>query len=238
MQTKTNFMNIIKFGGTSVANSQNIARCIAIIKSKKSTGRTAVVVSALGGVTEVLLNAAIEASLKDKNYKQALAEVEARHNEVITNLIPEAGQVAVTAHVKKELDHLETLLDGCYLLGELSDRTKDLILSFGEILSSYLIAEALKAQGEDALLADSRELIYTNSHFGKAVVNFEITNLHIQHYFNKNTNAVVVLPGFIAQSEDGHATTLGRGGSDYTAAILAAALDVPALEIWTDVNGI
>lgn len=231
-------MNIIKFGGTSVANAENIAKCISIIKNKKHSGQSAVVVSALSGVTDLLLNAAIEASSKKESYKQLHAEIETRHLEVIKALIPAGSQPGIAAHVKKELNQLETLLDGCYLLGELSERTKDLILSFGEVLSSYIISEALKAQGEDCRLADSRELITTNNHFGRAVVNFEITNLHIQHYFDKNKNAIIVLPGFIAQSEDGHATTLGRGGSDYTAAILAAALDVPALEIWTDVNGI
>jgi aspartokinase/homoserine dehydrogenase 1 len=138
----------------------------------------------------------------------------------------------------REFNQLETLLDGCFLLGELSERTKDLILSYGEILSSYIIAEILKAAGENCTLADSRELIKTNSHFGRAVVNFEISNLLIQHYFDKNRANVVIVPGFVAQSQDGHATTLGRGGSDYTAAIIAAALDLHALEIWTDVNGI
>lgn len=231
-------MNVIKFGGTSVANASNISKSIAIIKSKKSSGRTAVVVSALGGVTDLLLIAATEASSKNDNYKNIHAEVRQRHHDVVNELIPAAAQTPVLATVNSELEHLETLLDGCYLLGELSERTKDLILSFGEVLSSYIIAEALKAQGEDAAHADSRRLITTNSHFGKAVVNFELTNLHLQHHFDKNKNAIIVLPGFIAESEDGHVTTLGRGGSDYTAAIIASALDVPELEIWTDVNGI
>lgn len=231
-------MNIIKFGGTSVANAENIARCINIIQSKKQSGQVAVVVSALGGVTDLLLKAATEAASKNDNYKAIHAEIESRHLDVVKALIPAAAQPSIISHVKKELNRLETLLDGCCLLGELSERTKDLILSFGEVLSSYIIAEAIKAQGEDCRLADSRELITTNSHFGKAVVNFEVTNLHIQHYFNQYKNAVIIVPGFIAQSEDGHTTTLGRGGSDYTAAILASALDVPALEIWTDVNGI
>ncbi len=231
-------MNIIKFGGTSVANAENISKCISIIKNKKSNGQTAVVISALGGVTDRLLQAANEAASKKEVYKITFQEVEERHLSVINELLPVAGRNKTLEHVQQELQRLGTLLDGCYLLGELSERTKDLILSFGEVLSSYIISEALKTQGEDCKLADSRELIRTNSHFGKAVVNFEITNLNIQHYFDKNKNAVIVLPGFIAESEDGHATTLGRGGSDYTAAILAAALDVPSLEIWTDVNGI
>jgi aspartokinase/homoserine dehydrogenase 1 len=231
-------MNIIKFGGTSVANAQNIALCINIIKQKSATSPVVVVVSALGGVTDSLLLAASSASQKSNAYQPILQQVEVRHLEVIKSLIPVTGQSPILSHVKRELNQLETLLDGCYLLGELSERTKDLISSFGEVLSSYIISEVLKAQGEDATLADSRELIKTDSRFGKAVVNFEMTNPLIANYFKATANAITVMPGFIAQSADGHTTTLGRGGSDYTAAIVAAALDVTSLEIWTDVNGI
>ncbi|MEL1243115.1 bifunctional aspartate kinase/homoserine dehydrogenase I [Flavobacterium sp. DGU11] len=230
-------MNIIKFGGTSVANADSISQCTAIIKNKKSQSLI-VVVSALGGVTDLLLSAAVEASHKNENYRSLLAEIENRHMDAIRELLPATGQSGILSHAKRILNHLETLLDGCFLLGELSERTKDLVLSFGEVLSSYIISETLKAQGENCALADSRELIKTNSRFGKAVVNFEMSNLLLQHYFDKNKAAITVMPGFIAESEDGHTTTLGRGGSDYTAAIVAAALDVPSLEIWTDVNGI
>ncbi|MCW4468792.1 bifunctional aspartate kinase/homoserine dehydrogenase I [Flavobacterium sp. MFBS3-15] len=231
-------MNIIKFGGTSVANAANILQCISIIKSKNDSRPLIVVVSALGGVTDLLLNAAVEASQKNENYRSLLSEIENRHMEAIKELIPATGQSGILSHAKRIINHLETLLDGCFLLGELSERTKDLILSFGEVLSSYIISETLKSMGENCELADSRELIKTNNKFGKAVVNFEMSNLLIQHHFDKSKAAITVLPGFIAESEDGHVTTLGRGGSDYTAAILAAALDVLSLEIWTDVNGI
>lgn len=235
---KNNSMNVIKFGGTSVANAENILRCLGIIRQKKEKEPVIVVVSALGGVTDMLLSAAVSASQKSEDYKSILPRLETRHIDAIKALVPVTGQSAVLSHAKRELNRLETLLDGCYLLGELSERTKDLILSFGEVLSSYIISEVLKAQGEDATLADSRELIKTNSRFGKAVVNFQVTNKLIFDYFEANGNDIVVMPGFIAQSADGYTTTLGRGGSDYTAAIVAAALEVPSLEIWTDVNGI
>lgn len=231
-------MNIIKFGGTSVANAQNISLCINIIRQKKQTAPVIVIVSALGGVTDLLLAAALNASEKNEEYKQVLENIEARHLDVIKSLIPVTEQSAILSHAKRELNRLETLLDGCYLLGELSERTKDLILSFGEILSSYILSEVLRAQGEDAHLADSRDLIKTNNRFGKAVVNFDTTNTLIAEYFTNNKHSVTVMPGFIAQAADGHTTTLGRGGSDYTAAIVAAALNVERLEIWTDVNGI
>ncbi|MGV3459053.1 MAG: bifunctional aspartate kinase/homoserine dehydrogenase I [Flavobacterium sp.] len=230
-------MNILKFGGTSVANAENIAKAIAIIKSKKPA-RMAVVVSALGGITDMLQDAANAAAAKDGSYREILKNITLRHTEIIAKLFPDGNAGVVETSITKDLQHLETLLDGCYLLGELSARTKDLILSFGEVLSSCIITHALMADGEDCTYADSRELIKTNSHFGKAVVNFEISNLLIQHYFDKNKSQITVLPGFIAESEDGHFTTLGRGGSDFTAAILAAALDAEQLEIWTDVSGI
>lgn len=235
---KNNSMNVIKFGGTSVANAENISRCLGIIRQKKEKEPVIVVVSALGGVTDMLLSAAVSASQKSEDYKSILPRLETRHIDAIKALVPVTGQSAVLSHAKRELNRLETLLDGCYLLGELSERTKDLILSFGEVLSSYIISEVLKAQGEDATLADSRELIKTNSRFGKAVVNFEVTNKLIFDFFEADNHEITVMPGFIAQSADGYTTTLGRGGSDYTAAIVAAALEVPSLEIWTDVNGI
>lgn len=231
-------MNVIKFGGTSVANAKNISYCINIIKYKREKEPVIVVVSALGGVTDLLLNAATLASQKQEGYKEILQAVESRHIETVKELVPVAGQSGVLSHVKRELNRLETLLDGCSLLGELSERTKDLILSFGELLSSYIVTEALNAQREDVALADSRELIVTNSRFGKASVDFEATNKLIFDYFEHSSARVTVMPGFIAKSADGHTTTLGRGGSDYTAAIVAAALEVPSLEIWTDVNGI
>ena len=141
------------------------------------------------------------------------------------------------SHIKRIINHLETLLDGCFLLGELSPRTSDTILSFGELLSSYIIAEALKQNLKNTAYKDSRELIKTNNNFGKAVVNFEVTNKLITDFFAFNENQVVIMPGFIASTLDGIITTLGRGGSDYTAAIIAAAIDASELEIWTDVNG-
>lgn len=230
-------INILKFGGTSVANALNISKTIAIIKSKKPA-RLAVVVSALGGITDMLQDAANAAAGKDPHYRELLRDITLRHIETTAQLFAESNPGVAQAIIAKELEHLETLLNGCYLLGELSPRTKDLILSFGEVMSSCIITHALIAHGEDCDYADTRHLIKTNSHFGKAVVNFEISNLLIQHYFDKNKSQITVLPGFIAESEDGHITTLGRGGSDFTAAILGAALDAAQLEIWTDVSGI
>jgi aspartokinase/homoserine dehydrogenase 1 len=230
-------MKVLKFGGTSVANAQNIKLVLAIISDKAKEEKLIVVVSAFSKVTDLLQLASQKAAAGDESFKDILAEIEKKHLDALKELIPVSEQSSLLSHIKRIVNHLETLLDGCYLLGELSSRTSDTILSFGELLSSYIIAEALKQNLKNSSYKDSRELIKTNNHFGKAVVNFDVSNELIVDFFASNENQVVVMPGFIAASLDGINTTLGRGGSDYTAAILAGALNATDLEIWTDVNG-
>jgi aspartokinase/homoserine dehydrogenase 1 len=230
-------MKILKFGGTSVANAQNIKLVLAIINNNAKQDKLVVVVSALSKVTDLLQAASIKAAANDESYKEIIVEIEKKHLDTIKDLIPVSEQSSLLSHVKRIINHLETLLEGCFLLGELSKRTSDTILSFGELLSSYIIAEALKQNLKNCSYKDSRELIKTNANFGKAAVNFEITNKLIADFFALNNSQVVVMPGFIAATLDGTNTTLGRGGSDYTAAILAGALNASQLEIWTDVNG-
>ncbi|HQV36959.1 MAG TPA: bifunctional aspartate kinase/homoserine dehydrogenase I, partial [Flavobacterium sp.] len=230
-------MKVLKFGGTSVANAQNIKLVLEIVEQKSMQDKLIVAVSAFSGVTDLLLSAAQKASTKDDSYRDVVLQIEKKHLEAIKELVPANEQAALLHYCKKNISYLETLLDGCYLLGELTLRTSDMIVSFGELLSSYIIAEALKQKVGNSNFKDSRELIKTNSNFGKAEVNFNITNATIADYFKSNSSQVTVIPGFIASSSDGNTTTLGRGGSDYTAAIMAAALNVKELEIWTDVNG-
>ena len=230
-------MNVLKFGGTSVANAQNINLVLDIVNNASIKDPLVVIVSAFSGVTDLLVLAASKASTKDKSYKEIVSQIEQKHKEAIDQLIPLSDQSELIDTINSNINHLKTLLDGCYLLGELSNRTSDTILSFGELLSSQIIAKALQQKISSACYKDSREFIKTNSHFGKAVVNFEITNTLIADYFGSSTAKATVIPGFIASSEDGNTTTLGRGGSDYTAAIVAGALNSSQLEIWTDVNG-
>ena len=230
-------MRVLKFGGTSVANADNIRLVIAIITKKAEKEPLAVVVSALSKVTDLLQLAAHKAANSDENFREIVLEIEKKHLDTLKQLIPVSEQSALLSHIKRIINHLETLLDGCFLLGELSPRTADTILSFGELLSSFIIAEALKQNLKSTNYKDSRELIKTNATFGKASVNFEVSNRLIQDYFATNNSKVVLLPGFIGATEDGITTTLGRGGSDYSAAILASALATEELEIWTDVNG-
>ena len=230
-------MKTLKFGGTSVANAQNIKLVLDIVTETSKKDKLVVVVSAFSGVTDMLVLAAANAAAKDKNYKEIVSQIEKKHKDAIEELIPLSEQSELLDAINANINHLKTLLDGCYLLGELSNRTSDTVLSFGELLSSQIIAKALEQKIKSAAYKDSREIIKTNNHFGKAVVDFEVTNNLIATYFNSNTAQATVIPGFIASSLDGNNTTLGRGGSDYTAAIIAAALDASHLEIWTDVNG-
>jgi aspartokinase/homoserine dehydrogenase 1 len=230
-------MIVLKFGGTSVANAQNIKLVLEIVSKKAQKGKLAIVVSALSGVTDLLLKASNEAASKDETYKVTLDEIKEKHFETISNLVSESHQKQVIETITTEFNQLKTLLDGCFLLGELSPRTSDAIASFGELLSSQIIAVSLKEKISSSVFKDSRELIKTNSNFGKASVNFNTTNSLIEDYFKSNQSQVVLLPGFIASDEKENTTTLGRGGSDFTAAILANGCKATSLEIWTDVNG-
>ena len=196
-----------------------------------------VVVSALGGITDCLINCADTAELGDESYKTRLIEVETRHIETVKYLIPILQQSSVLSLVKKACNEMEDICKGIFLLNECSARTKDKILSYGELLSSQIIAAALNAQHIKCEWLDARKLITTNDHFGIAAVNFVDTNSAIKTFFAANNAELFIIPGFIASTKNNITTTLGRGGSDYTAAIVAAAVDASNLEIWTDVSG-
>ncbi len=229
-------MKVLKFGGTSVANAQNIS-LVKNIVAHTVTDKIIVVVSAFGGVTDQLLHAALLASVQNRDYKTVLKEIEDRHLATIKELIPIKDQSQVLSKVKSDINTLETLLEGAYLIGEITPKLSDKIVSYGELLSSYIISEFFLQEQMDVVYKDSRELIKTGDSTGKASVHFERTNTNCASYFSEVPNKVIVMPGFIASSDNGSSTTLGRGGSDYTAAIVAAAIDAEVLEIWTDVSG-
>ena len=230
-------MKVLKFGGTSVGSAENINKVIDILEDKSKDSAIAVVVSAVGGITDKLLNAANQAVAKEGQYKDAFNAIKTQHLDIINNLINENSKNTVIEVVSAKLANLEQLLDGLYLINELSPKTTDKLLSFGELLSSYIISEALKSKGLDTTLKNAQELIITDKDFTNASVNFKTTNQNIESYFSSNSKPITILPGFISKSEDGEISTLGRGGSDYTAAIIAAALNVEELQIWTDVSG-
>ena len=230
-------MQVLKFGGSSVKNAANINKVIAIIKDKIKGDKTIVVVSALGGITDLLLQCSKLASVGDETYKEKLKEAELRHLTTVKELLPLTRQSSVLSQVKTLCNEIEDICNGIFLLSELSERTKDRIVSYGEIISSQIIAAGLQANLGDCVWKDSRELIVTDTNFGAAVVDFDATNKKVQEYFDNSTASLFMMPGFIAANAAGVNTTLGRGGSDYTAAIYAAALHANVLEIWTDVSG-
>lgn len=230
-------MQVLKFGGSSVKDAVNIKQTVSVIRERAQHGTTWVVVSALGGVTDDLLRASELASAGDEQYRQSLQQIETRHLETVRQLIPLTEQSALLSEVKSRCNELLDICQGIFLLGELSLRTRDRIVSYGEWLSSRILTRFLQTEGFEAAWADSRELILTNDRFGHAQVLFEETNQRIQAYRSGNRSPLAVFPGFIASTLAGVTTTLGRGGSDYTAAILAAAVHADVLEIWTDVSG-
>jgi aspartokinase/homoserine dehydrogenase 1 len=230
-------MQVLKFGGTSVANAENIRKVSCIIQKAAKTEPVLAIVSALGGITDVLLQAARKAAQGTEDYKQLLEQAELRHLEVVKELIPVVKQSSSLSLVKKQFNEIDDICNGIFLLGELTERTTDKILSYGELISSQIISAALQANGVENAWKDSRDLIVTDSSFTHAVVDFSATNEKIQRYVAGKKSNVHILPGFIASDVNGITTTLGRGGSDYTAAIVAAAVNATALEIWTDVSG-
>ncbi|NCP84641.1 MAG: bifunctional aspartate kinase/homoserine dehydrogenase I [Bacteroidetes bacterium] len=228
-------MDVLKFGGTSVKDAKNISRVIDIVSNRDSR-QAVVVVSALGGITNQLIEVATLAENGQDSYKTLLTEIETRHLDVIKALITVNRQSSVVAKVKIQLNELEDLLRGMSLVGEVSPRTLDIVQSFGERLSSYIIYEAFKERGFDVTHLDARQIIKTDSNFNNALVDFDKTNALITQWFSSH-KGLHIIPGFIASNAENKTTTLGRGGSDYTASILAAALNSSILEIWTDVDG-
>lgn len=230
-------MRVIKFGGTSVARSENIRKVISIIETEAKNEKIIVVVSAMSGTTDLLLDAATLAASGDESYREKLMLVEQRHLDAVRQLLPVTEQSHLLSLVKKACNELEDICNGIFLLKELTARSKDRMMAYGELLSSQIIAEAMLAKGITVSWKDSRGLIRTNAEFTSATVDFTNTNKSIKKYFEEASGNLFILPGFIASGKNGDTTTLGRGGSDYTAAILASALDADLLEIWTDVSG-
>lgn len=230
-------MLVLKFGGSSVANADNINKVIDIIQNNISPEKRIIIVSALGGITDLLLKSAALAEAGDESFKAVLLEIEQRHLETVKQLVPVQQQSSILSMVKRSCNEMEDICNGIFLLRELSARTKDRIVSYGELLSSQIIAAKFNTAGIPIEWKDSRELIVTNSNYGMAAVDFAATDKNIQDYFAASSAVLFILPGFIAADKNKVTTTLGRGGSDYTAAILAAATGATSLEIWTDVSG-
>ncbi len=220
-------MKVLKFGGSSVASARNVKVMKEIVLSQNTD--VIVVVSALHGITDRILKAAHVASTGIKSFHEELTFIKATHYELIEELFDE--DTSLQDCVEELFGELQQILSGIALVRELTTKTLDRIEGIGERISSYIVAKYL-----DVPCVDMSQLIHTDSNFGNATVNFETTNLAIKKAF-ADFSGVVVVPGFIARNEEGEYTTIGRGGSDYTAAIISAALEVDLLEIWTDVDG-
>ncbi|WP_412069560.1 bifunctional aspartate kinase/homoserine dehydrogenase I [Rubrivirga sp. IMCC43871] len=230
--------HVSKFGGTSVATPERIRRAVALVADAPDTGRPVVVVSALGGTTDDLL-AALGAALARSGHAALVATVRQRHHAAADVLATPADRADLGRALDARLAELTELLDGVSLLREATDRTRDAVLATGERLSAPLVAAAFRAAGHPAAALDAATLIRTDGRFGAAAVDFGATRtLTCDAVDALPDDAVAVVTGFIGSTEAGVTTTLGRSGSDYTATILAEALDAASCTIWTDVAGV
>jgi len=232
-------MRILKFGGSSVGSPDAIRKVADIIKQKQNDHYIAVVVSAFKEVTDSLEEAVSLASDGDEKYRALLEKLEQRHNSVIKELVSIQNQSHALAQFKMMFNELDDVLHGVLLTRELTDRTKDFVLGFGERFSAFIISQYLNDSGIHASYLDTRQIIKTDKEFGAARVLFDESYANIRQYFrDTDSDTIQVATGFVASATSGESTTLGRGGSDYTASLLSAALDAEAVELWTDIEGI
>ncbi len=225
-------MKVLKFGGTSVGTVESLSHVKRIVESLDE--QVIVVVSALGGITDQLITTAQMASKGDSSYLGNYAKIIERHNSVIDGMVPAEFQLDVRSITGPLLEELGNIYRGVSLIKDLSPRTLDIIVSYGERLSSVIISRVI----DGAAYFDSRNFIKTIRQFNKHIVDFDATGDLIHKTFDDFSEKVAVIPGFISSDRDsGDITNLGRGGSDYTAAIVAAELKASVLEIWTDVDG-
>ncbi len=231
-------MFVLKFGGTSVGTTESLHKVQQIVKKHSEKGLTqTVVVSALGGITNKLEQCATEAGNGHETYERVLDSIEERHIQLCNELIPVSLRSNTITKVKLLLNDLEDICRGVFLIRELSPRSSDQILSFGERLSSTIIHDFFISTGLNVNLVDPRTVIKTDAQFGNAIVDTELTYSNLQKEL-ENPAPITLFPGFLASSNIGnHITTLGRGGSDYTASLIAAAVNAERLQIWTDVSG-
>ncbi len=230
-------MKVFKFGGTSVGTPQTIQTVIRIVKKAAEDDRLVVVVSAFGGVTDQLIEAGKRAEKGNEQYKEIVNALEKRHIDAVKELIDVKRQSSVLARVKMFFNELNDILHGVFLVKELSLKTLDYVMSFGERISSYIITESFKNQRVETTLADSSALIKTDRNFGNAHVLRDETNDNIRKHYHE-TQGLIIYPGFVGSTHENEITTLGRGGSDYTASLVASALGASELQIWTDVDGV
>ncbi|MDA8692597.1 bifunctional aspartate kinase/homoserine dehydrogenase I [Saprospiraceae bacterium] len=231
-------MKVLKFGGTSVANVKELKQVKAIITNSYDDNTSLyVVVSAFSGITDLLIKMT-DLAQENLDYKPLFKEFKTKANSVAAELLSDKQYEIVKSDLEENHNVLNNLLSGVQLIQEASIRTKDYILSFGERNCAFILSQFLKEQGYDAVYIDARKYIKTDNSYGAARVNFEETNKLIRESLS-DKKKIYIITGFIGSDlSSGRTTTLGRGGSDYTAAIMAAAINAEVLEIWTDVDGV
>jgi len=234
-------MIVLKFGGTSVGTPESIRSLIHILKTYQERGVSfTVVFSAFSKVTDTLIDTAQRAGKGDDTWREVFDRIRDRHFEAIDRLLPDDSPEREKARVQmtENFESLWNVLYGISLLHEVSARSLDFVASFGERNATFIISQVMQAEGIPSAFLDTRLVIRTDTHFSSAKVDFDESNRRIKDYYTTQKGKVVAATGFIGSTSDGITTTLGRGGSDYTAAILGAALDASAIEIWTDVDGV
>ena len=228
-------MIVIKFGGSSVSNSKNIERVLNIIKSKNNP--CVVVVSAVGGVTNLLNESSVLAEKGKKSYLNKVDLVEKKHLIIIKKLLSGSIKESAINDMKKLVSKLKKILEGVFMIGERSIQTKDSILNFGELLSYQLLHSVAIQKNIDAKKKNTEELIVTYSEKKNLIFDYEKTKFLVKSYFKKNKFKFLIVPGFVSKNSKNKPSNLGRGGSDLTASLLANILNADKLEIWTDVSG-
>ena len=229
-------MKVMKFGGTSVGSVKSILSLKEIVEAEARTQPVIVVVSALNGITDKLIAMSQMAKQGDERYREEFDAMVRRHHSMIDTIIQDINKrVDLINNVDQLFDQLKSIYYGVYLIHDLSEKTEDTIVSYGERLSSHIVAAMVK----NGVRMNSRDFIRTEKKQGKHVIDADLTTELVKEAFKDlNEKTIYVVPGFIARDRDSHETTnLGRGGSDYTASILAAVLNAEVLEIWTDVDG-
>ena len=231
-------MQVLKFGGSSVANAQNMSKVVDIVVKAVDRDRTILVSSAISGCTDTLIKIGTLASQRDESYKALIDDLQKKHHDIINEILPREKQEESLEVCDSLFDSLRSITQGVCLLGELSPASLDAIQSFGELWSTKILATKLASIGIATKWIDSRNIIRTVAKGDKNVVDIQKTYYRINEVVESNPiTQLFVLPGFIASDKQGRTTTLGRGGSDYTASLYAVGCKARELEIWTDVPG-
>ena len=225
-------MKVLKFGGTSVGTVESLTNVKNIVESLKEPA--VVVVSALGGLTDKLIATSRKAASGDDTYKEDMESIRMRHHNIIDNVVNSRKKEECLNKVDPLLDELSRLYDGVRLIGDVPQKTLDSIVSYGERMSSHIVNYMI----EESSHVNSLDIVKTEKWFGKNIADTKLTNENIKNEIHPENGHPVIAGGFISTDRDtGEITNLGRGGSDFTAALIAAALEADVLEIWTDVDG-